>query len=75
MAAHNWLCNFAEVSFDVEPGIKREEQHRILNRYILPWLEFYLCGDTAAGRRFEQQLHSDPAISYKRKGIFSKDKW
>ncbi|TFH26378.1 MAG: hypothetical protein E4H10_07160 [Bacteroidia bacterium] len=74
MAENNRHCNFAEASFDLEPGITREEQHRILNCYILPWLDFYLCGDTAAGRRFEQSLDADPAISYKRNGSFNKDK-
>jgi alpha-beta hydrolase superfamily lysophospholipase len=73
MAEKNRLCNFAEASFDLEPGITREEQHRILNRYMLPWLDYYLLGDTAAGRRFEQQLDSDPAISYKRNGNFNQD--
>jgi hypothetical protein len=68
MASNNRLCNFAEASFDLEPGITREEQHRILKRYMLPWLKFYLYKDLAAGTEFQQQLDADPAISYKRKG-------
>jgi len=71
MAESNRLCDFAETSFDLEPGITREEQHRILNRFIMPWLQFYLYGDSAAGNRFEQELDADPAISFERKGSLS----
>jgi predicted dienelactone hydrolase len=71
MALRNRLCNIAESSFDLKPGITREEQHCILERYMLPWLEFFLFDEVAAGKGFEQHLESDPAISYQRKGHFS----
>jgi dienelactone hydrolase len=71
MAENNRLCNFAEESFDLKPGISREEQHRILNRYILPWLRFYLYGDSIAGMQFDKKLRDDPAISYERKGLLN----
>jgi predicted dienelactone hydrolase len=75
MASNYRLCNFAEASFNLEPGITIQEQHRILKRYMLPWLEFYLYNDLAAGREFQQQLESDPAISYKTKGSLSIENW
>lgn len=75
MALKNRLCNFAEKTYDQEPGITREEQHRILKRYILPWLKFYLFNDLAAGKEFQQQLDSDPAISYERKDILGTEEW
>lgn len=74
MADENRICNFAEASNDQETSITREEQHRIMNRYILPWLNFYLYNDTLAGRQFEQQLDSDAAISFMRSGGFEKGK-
>lgn len=71
MAENNRLCNFAEASFDLEPGISREEQHRIVDRYTLPWLRFYLRGDSIAGMQFDETLKDDPDISYERKGSLS----
>ena len=68
-------CDFAETSFCRQPGITREEQHRILDRYILPWLRFYLYGDSNAGSRFEQELIDDPAITFEKKGSLSHVKW
>ena len=68
MAGKYRLCNFAEKSIDLEPGIPREKQHRILERYMLPWLKFHLYGDTASGRRFDQQLESDTGIVFRRNG-------
>ena len=65
MASNSRLCNFAEESYDLEPGITREEQHRILKRYMLPWLRFHLYNELAAGREFQQELDADPAVSYK----------
>jgi len=64
MASSNRLCNFAENSCGIKPGITREEQHRVLERYMLPWLKYYLYGDTASGNIFEEQLMSDTAINY-----------
>jgi pimeloyl-ACP methyl ester carboxylesterase len=74
MAEDNRLCNFAEASFDLEPGISREEQHRILNRYIIPWLRFYLYDDPMSGLQFDKELESDPSVSFQRKGDFGKEK-
>jgi len=69
MVEENRLCNFAESSFVREPGITREEQHAILNRYIMPWLKFSLYDDTAACREIHMQMASDTTISYLGKGI------
>jgi dienelactone hydrolase len=69
MADENRLCNFAESSCIRKPGISREEQHAILNRYIMPWLKFSLYNDTAACREIHMQMASDTTISYLGKGI------
>lgn len=74
MAEDNRICNFAESSFNRESGITREEQHVILDRYLIPWLKFSLYGDASAIREFKQQMESDTAISYLSKGIPGNDK-
>ena len=75
MADSHRLCDYAENSFCREPGISREEQHRIINRYMLPWLQYYLSGDSAAGRRFEKELPADSAVSFKRKDSLTIESW
>lgn len=69
MAVENRLCNFAESSFIREPGISREEQHAILDRYIMPWLKFSLYDDTTACMDIHLQMASDTTITFLSKGI------
>jgi hypothetical protein len=45
-----------------------EEQHRIINRYLVPWLNFYLKGDIPAGRLFEKEIVSDREIEFEWSG-------
>ena len=68
MASVNKICNVAESICNKEPGISREEQHRVLGRYMLPWLRYYLYGEGNAGNIFEEQLASDTAIICRKVG-------
>lgn len=75
MADSHRMCDITETTLYRDPGITREEQHRVLDRYILPWLRFYLSGDSAAGILFDRELIADPAISFQRKGNLSYRHW
>jgi hypothetical protein len=75
MAESHQRCDAVEKALYPEPGISREEQHRVLDRYLLPWLQFYLRADSSAGSVFDQELLADPAVSYRREGNFSKNSW
>lgn len=65
MAEKNSLCNMAERTM---PGnsISREEQHRILIRYILPWLGYHVKGTEDDGRKFDELTETGNNITYKR---------
>jgi hypothetical protein len=65
MAVKNSLCNMAERTM---PGnsISREEQHRILIRYILPWLNYNVKGIESEGGRFDNLTEADTTITWKR---------
>lgn len=69
MACKSCICSFAERTCKPKAGISREEQHRVMNRYILPWLRFYLKGEEAQGELFNELIREDPAIAYKRQGM------
>lgn len=63
MAMHNWRCRFGELLLLNNPGIDRETQHRILEKYLVPWLRFYLMGETDSGRLFNEGVN-DPEIEF-----------
>lgn len=65
MAIKNRLCSLAERT-KPENLIPREEQHRILKRFILPWLNYMLKGEEKASSEFDRLLESDNAVDYKR---------
>jgi predicted dienelactone hydrolase len=68
MAGISSLCRFGERLKSCKAEIDMEEQHRIINRYLVPWLNFYLNGDIAAGRLFEKEIGSDSGIEFERSG-------
>ena len=61
MAIKNRLCDFAERT---RPGnkISREEQHAIINRYLLTWLDYTLRGSSEAKRKLESMLQTDKSV-------------
>jgi pimeloyl-ACP methyl ester carboxylesterase len=64
MAESNFLCTFGEATCSPAPDITRAEQHAVINRYLLPWLEAVLRQDCAAGQQFDSTLAADPAVTY-----------
>lgn len=65
MACKNTLCNMAERTKQTD-RISREEQHAILKRYILPWLDYMLKNKPSASVKFDNMLESDSSVEYKR---------
>jgi len=65
MAIKNRLCDFAERT---RPGnkISRDEQHAIINRYLLPWLEYTLKGSNEAKKELEHMLQTDNSVESRR---------
>ncbi|MBE0652298.1 MAG: dienelactone hydrolase family protein [Bacteroidales bacterium] len=63
MAMHDRRCRFGELSLFNNPGIDRETQHRILEKYLVPWLRFQLMGDKDSGRLFNEGAN-DPEIEF-----------
>jgi predicted dienelactone hydrolase len=66
MGSHNSLCKFGETLAFCNDGISEEEQHLTLNRYLLPWLNFYMKGDYDAGLEFDSTIRSDISVEYLR---------
>lgn len=63
MANTNFFCDFGEASCTPAPAITRADQHVILNRYLISWLNAELKGSCADGLIFDSLLTSDPAVS------------
>ncbi len=66
MANSNFPCTFGESTCTPAPTISREEQHQVIERYLLPWLKFQLKGDCTAGQVFDATISVDSAITYQR---------
>jgi predicted dienelactone hydrolase len=66
MACENSACSTGERMLGCRAGISREEQHEILKRYLVPWLQFHLKGNLEAGTEFDDLLSTDKSVGYKR---------
>ena len=64
MAESNVFCNIGEMSCSPAPTITREQQHIIINRYLIPWLKHHLMDDTTAGNQFFDLLPADTSVTY-----------
>lgn len=62
MADKSFPCNLAELACGQNPGISRKEQQTIIIRYLLPWLNYRIKGDTASAREFERFRESDTTV-------------
>jgi len=40
MANYNFKCSFGELTCSPSPAISRSQQHAIINRYLIPWLNY-----------------------------------
>jgi pimeloyl-ACP methyl ester carboxylesterase len=66
MARKNKLCSFGENTCKPKPEINYKKQHEIINRFLIPWLDFIVKSDSAAAGIFDNTLNSDLEITFKR---------
>ena|SRR5688572_20077544 len=66
MAEYNFLCSFGEATCLPQPVITRSEQHIVINRYLIPWLEYQLKGDCTAGAQFDSLIGTDTSIVFQK---------
>jgi len=64
MADKSFTCSFGEGTCKPKPEITREEQHAIINKYLIPWLNYHLKHSDADGASFDKALKTDSAIIY-----------
>ena len=57
-------CVIGEKMAGCEPGISETEQLRILARYMVPWLRYFLKGERDQGIRFDDALRSDTTVTW-----------
>ncbi|MFN8258395.1 MAG: alpha/beta hydrolase [Bacteroidales bacterium] len=62
MANKNSICGLGEKSCNRHQTLSRQKQHEIINRYLIPWLNFQLKGDEKAGINFKNLLQTDKEI-------------
>ena len=66
MADNNFFCSFGEGTCTPPPAISRAEQHTIINRYLLSWLNSQLKDDCFSGAQFDSLIISDSGISFQK---------
>lgn len=64
MANNNFNCSFGESTCTPAPTISRTEQHNLIKKYLLPWLNYQLKNNCQEGKNFEIQMRSDTKISF-----------
>ena len=64
MAEYNFYCAFGEATCSPSPAISRAQQHLVINRYLIPWLQSILKGDETAGEVFDSTLRVDPEVTW-----------
>jgi predicted dienelactone hydrolase len=57
-------CVIGEKMARCTPGISEQEQLKVLARYLVPWLRFFLKGETEQGICFDDCLQSDGAVTW-----------
>jgi predicted dienelactone hydrolase len=65
MADKSFPCNLAELTCGPSASVTREEQQAIVIRYLVPWLNCYLKGDSASAKRFQYLTGSDSTVVIK----------
>jgi hypothetical protein len=63
MAENNFLCSFGESTCTPQPTITRGDQHIVINRYLIPWLNYQLKGDCLAGVEFDSLITTDASLN------------
>ncbi|MBL7899099.1 MAG: hypothetical protein JNJ99_11245 [Crocinitomicaceae bacterium] len=60
----NFNCDFGESTSGGSISISRPQQHDIMFRYLIPWLQLYLYDDCAQDSVFNDDINTDNEISY-----------
>lgn len=63
-ANSNFNCSFGESTCSPGPTINRTTQHALVNKYLVPWLNFRLKNSCNQWTILQNDLTTDPAISY-----------
>jgi predicted dienelactone hydrolase len=66
MADRSTICRLGESTCKPSPEISEPDQHTIVVKYLLHWLNFHLKGDLESAQRFDAFLESDPSIEFVR---------
>lgn len=61
-ADYDFACSLGELFCST--GITREEQHDVMNTFMLPWLDYFLNGDVSALSTFNTELTTSSAMTY-----------
>jgi predicted dienelactone hydrolase len=62
MADKSFTCNLAEITCGPKPTITSEQQHMIILKYLVPWLNFYLKEDSASGKSIRSMIECDTSV-------------
>lgn len=63
-ANSNFNCDFGEGSSGGTITIDRNQQHAIMFRYVIPWLDLHLKNDCSQSSVFETDIQNDSEVSY-----------
>ena len=66
MADSSRVCTLAEKFSGCNEGIAAKEQHQILKKYLIPWLDYFLKGDMENGKLFDMTITGDRGVDYMR---------
>jgi len=66
MAESNFLCSFGEATCTPPPTISRTQQHSVIDRYLIPWLNYQLKNDCISGAQFDSVLATDTSITFQK---------
>lgn len=64
MADSSRVCTLAEKLSGCNNGITADEQHQILKKYLVPWLDCFLKGEDDQGISFDTELRSDTNVTW-----------
>lgn len=64
MAESSFTCNFGESTCTPQPTITRPQQHEVIDRYLIPWLDNQLKASCTQGAFFDSAIVADAAITY-----------
>ncbi|MBK8845764.1 MAG: T9SS type A sorting domain-containing protein [Bacteroidetes bacterium] len=66
MANGNFFCELGQSSCQPQATISDSTQHVIMERYLLPWLDFYLKNNCTAGAWFDSTIIADNEINFQK---------